>query len=282
MPGARAAHCCPKRHASGPRGYPGRIGARLPGLCPQQNQGLRGCRHPFVPFRLCARDRSRDRHRQDRRPQPGCKHPRHSDSASTAAVVRYRAHPAHHLRRQGRRRLPSLQRGWAGGGRYGISTLHALWCAQAARARTDPARGQERGRGRRQQHRRQADGADADAARSHRQHLPRQDPGPGAVHHPRRHPGRRGRTAEPHPSADGAHRRRRDRRRHQSARRRQAGRRRRFRRRGGESVLHHAGAGRRRADDRVDAARQHHCILRPLAAAGTDPPIDDRPHADRR
>ena len=48
---------------------------------------------------------------------------------------------------------------------------------------------------------------DADAARCDGVHLPRQDPRSRAVHHPRRHPGGRGRQAESDPAADGEDRR---------------------------------------------------------------------------
>ena len=56
---------------------------------------------------------------------------------------------------------------------------------------------------------------DADAARRHRLHLPRQDPRPGAVHHPGRHSGSGRWRAQLDTAADGAYRRGGDRRRHQ-------------------------------------------------------------------
>ena len=71
-----------------------------------------------------------------------------------------------HLARQGRRRLQPVQRRRAGDRRHRVPALHALRRAVPARVQRHPDRRPERGGGRREQHRRQADGDDAACSRT--------------------------------------------------------------------------------------------------------------------
>ena len=80
--------------------------------------------------------------------------------------------------RQGRRRLPSRQRGPAAHRPAGLRPVHAGRHHRAAEAARHPARGQARGRHRAQQHRRQADGGAAAARGLHGDRLPLADARP--------------------------------------------------------------------------------------------------------
>ena len=171
------------RRAAGHRRDPGWRQPGLPGLRPQQDQGLRGDRHPLRAAPACRpRRRSRSCWRASTA-QCRSEGPRHPGAAAAAAAYRRR------------RRCWSASR-WTRTSTASTSTTSVAWspatpCSRPARpmacrscwsTRRSPIAGPQRGGGRRQQHRRQADGADADAAGRHGLHLPQEDARPGPVH----------------------------------------------------------------------------------------------------
>ncbi|CAA9440149.1 MAG: Methenyltetrahydrofolate cyclohydrolase / Methylenetetrahydrofolate dehydrogenase (NADP+), partial [uncultured Ramlibacter sp.] len=237
--------------------HPGRRRPGQPGLYPAQGQRQHRNRLegdagdlPGGPARVTAA-------RAHPGAQRGPGRPRHPGAAAAAQADGQRQGDRDDLARQGRRRLPCGECRRAGHRTAGVLAVHAVRLHEdAGEHRLRPAR-QARGGDRAQQHRGQADGADAAAEERHRHRLPQRHPGP-QVPHPASGCGRgRGGQAQRAHGRHGQARRRGRRRWHEPQRAGQALRRCGLRRRAAGCGLDHAGAGRRRPDDQGHVARQH-------------------------